>query len=97
MLLSNSKSFFPSVPYVGSVLLVTWLVTGNDFFAYLSAVPAVFLFLSTAIYLVMLAWRFGFIVEVEGEINFITCLTYIIYTLSILLSFIFMLNFRGAV
>ena len=85
MLLSNSKSFFSSVPYVGSILLIVWLLTNNNFFAYLSLIPAMFLFLTTSIYLTILTWRFGSVVEVEAEVNFITCLTYISYMLLILI------------
>jgi len=95
MLLSNSKSFFSSVPYVGSILLIAWLLTNNNFFAYLSVIPTILLFLSTAIYLVILIWKYGSIIEVEAEINFITFLSYTLYTLLIVLCLFVDIFFRG--
>jgi hypothetical protein len=95
MLLSNSKSFFSSVPYVGSILLIAWLLTNNNFFAYLSIIPTILLFLSTAIYLVILIWKYGSIIEVEAEINFITFLSYTLYTLLIMLCLFVHILFRG--
>ena len=88
MLLSNSKSFFSSVPYVGSILLIAWLLTNNNFFAYLSLSSAILILAIAAINLILFVWKFGVKAEVEAEINFMTTLSYFIFILLIIITFL---------
>ena len=88
MLLSNSKSFFSSVPYVGSVLLIAWLLTNNNFFAYLSLSSAILILAIAAINLTLFVWKFGVKAEVEAEINFMTTLSYFSFMLLIVITFL---------
>ena len=82
-------SFTSIAPYFGSFLLLTWLITDNIFFAYISLGTAIVVSLVSGIYMSILAWRYGSVVEIDAEIDFKYCLTYLGFILMILVSFLY--------
>jgi len=82
-------SFTSVAPYFGFISLLTWLITDNTFFAYVSLGTAIVVSVVSGIYMSVLAWRYGSVVEIDAEIDFKYCLTYLGFILMILVSFLY--------
>ena len=83
------KSFYDSIPCVGSLLLMMWLITENVFFAYLSISSGIIIFTTAILFVTKLFWHHGTVVLVDVEVDFLKLLSYLIFILMILLIFLY--------
>lgn len=84
-------SFTSIAPYFGFISLLTWLITDNIFFAYVSLGTAIIVSSVSGIYMSILAWHFGSVVEIDAEIDFKYYLTCLVFILMILIIFLYKL------
>ena len=77
------------MPYAGSFLLIMWLMTEIDFFAYLSISAGIIIFSIAILFVTRLFWHHGTVVLVDVEVDFLKLLSYLTFILMILFVFLY--------